>query len=107
VSVIVVEGIFDCVKVHQAGMPSVVALMGAVLYEPQCRALLGRFRNVILMLDGDIAGQRAATSIAVKLQPRRPVRVVELPAGQQPDQLSMQEIREILTPETQRRLALR
>jgi DNA primase len=98
-SVIVVEGFFDCMKVHQAGIPAVVALMGAVLYEPQCRALLGRFRHVNLMLDGDIAGQTAAKSIAAKLRPRCPVRVVELPGGVQPDQLSMQEIRGIVAPE--------
>ena len=78
--------------------------MGAVLYEPQCRALLSRFRRVDLMLDGDIAGQRAAKSIAAKLRPRCSVSFVELPAGLQPDQLSMPEMREILAPEMPRRL---
>ena len=29
-TVIVVEGYFDCLRVHQAGLPGVVALMGAV-----------------------------------------------------------------------------
>lgn len=106
-SVVIVEGFFDCMKVHQAGIQAVVGLMGAVLYEPQCRALLSRFRQVILMLDGDVAGERAAKVIAAKLRPRCPVHVVELPHSVQPDQLSMREVREILAPAMQRRLALR
>ena len=38
---IVVEGFFDCLKVHQAGFGSVVALMGSALYEPQRLLLSG------------------------------------------------------------------
>lgn len=106
-SVILVEGFFDCMKVHQAGIQAVVALMGAVLYEPQCCALLSRFHQVILMLDGDIVGRRAAKIIAAKLRPRCPVHVVEVPVSVQPDQLSAGEIREILAPVIQRRLVLR
>ena len=81
--------------------------MGAVLYEPQKCALLSRFHQVFLMLDGDLAGQKATKIIAAKLRSRCPVYVVELPASVQPDQLSMHEIREILAPGIQRRLALR
>jgi DNA primase len=106
-SVVIVEGFFDCMKVHQAGIPAVVGLMGAVLYEPQCRVLLGRFQQVILMLDGDAAGRKAAKIIAAKLRPRCPVHVIELPVDIQPDQLSAREIRQILGPALQRRLALR
>lgn len=105
--VVIVEGFFDCMKAHQAGIQSVVALMGAVLYETQCRALLGRFQQVILMLDGDAAGRRAAKIIAAKLRPDCPLHVVELPVDVQPDQLSAREIRQILEPALQRRLALR
>ena len=93
-SIVIVEGFFDCIKVHQAGIESVVALMGAVLYEPQCRALLGRFGQVILMLDGDITGRKAGKVIAAKLRPHCPVQVIELPVGTQPDQLSAGKIRE-------------
>jgi len=34
-AVVVVEGFFDCLQLHQAGVPAVVALMGAALYEGQ------------------------------------------------------------------------
>jgi DNA primase len=94
-AVVVVEGFFDCMQVHQAGIRSVVALMGAVLYDPQ-RCALGRFRQVILMLDGDVTGRKASKVIAEKLRPISPVQVLELPVGAQPDQLSAETIREIL-----------
>ena len=106
-SIVIVEGFFDCMKVHQAGIRSVIALMGAILYEPQRCALLGRFRQMILMLDGDIAGRKANKVIVEKLRPHCPAHVVELPSGTQPDQLSTEEIRELLQPALQRRLAVR
>lgn len=95
-AVVVVEGFFDCMKVHQAGIPSVVALMGAVLYEPQCGVLVDRFRQVILLLDGDVTGRNASKVIAEKLWPISRVQVLELPGGTQPDQLSPETIREML-----------
>ena len=86
-SVVVVEGFFDCMKVHQAGIRSVVALMGSVLYEPQRHDLLDRFSRVILLLDGDPTGRKASTVIAQRLARHCSVRAVLLPNGVQPDQL--------------------
>ena len=97
-SVVVVEGFFDCMKVHQAGVRSVVGLMGSALYEPQRQALLEKFRHVILLLDGDSAGRKASTIIAQKLRPHCHVRVILLPDGIQPDQLPVKDIENILTP---------
>jgi len=87
-SAVVVEGFFDCLKLHQAGVPAVVALMGTALYESQQRALLQHFGHVILMLDGDPAGRRATASLIHRLQPHTSVDVIHLPDGVQPDQLS-------------------
>ena len=98
-TVIVVEGFFDCLKVHQAGFPSVVALMGAALYERQRWLLTERFRRIILMLDGDRTGRRAAAAAAARLARNCTVRVIELDSGVQPDQLPEQSIREILAKE--------
>lgn len=96
--VVVVEGFFDCLKVHQAGVRSVVGLMGSALYEPQRHVLLERFRQVILLLDGDATGRKASTAIAQKLRPHCQVRVVLLPDGVQPDQLPAKDIRRVLQP---------
>jgi DNA primase len=96
---IVVEGFFDCLKVHQAGFRSVVALMGAALYERQRWLLTERFRQIILILDGDEAGRRASGIIAAQLERSCAVRVIELAASSQPDQLSGQAIQEVLSKE--------
>jgi DNA primase len=95
-TVFVVEGFFDCLKVHQAGIRTVIALMGVALYESQQRMLLDRFRQVILMLDGDEAGRCATVAIADRLRPHAAVRVIHLPAQIQPDQLSPNQIRQLL-----------
>lgn len=95
-SVVVVEGFFDCLKLHQAGVHSVVALMGSALYGPQQRALLQHFQQVILMLDGDPAGRRAATQIAGQLRAHCLVEIIDLPDRVQPDQMSADQIRQVL-----------
>lgn len=95
-TVIVVEGFFDCLKVHQAGFRSVVALMGSALSERQHRLLAHNFREITLMLDGDQAGRLARTVISAKLAQDCPVRTVQLDHNVQPDQLSAQSLQEIL-----------
>jgi DNA primase len=93
--VIVVEGFFDCMKVHQAGYPRVVALMGSSLSEAQEKILAG-FSRVVLMLDGDEAGRGATQEIATRIMPKTFVKAIRLPDGKQPDQLSSEEIKSIL-----------
>lgn len=93
---VVVEGFFDCMKVHQAGFASVVALMGTTLSAQQEMLLRDRFRGLVLLLDGDAAGQRGATVMAAQLRDAGHVEVLELPAGTQPDQLSSREIHQLL-----------
>ena len=93
---IVVEGFFDCMSVHQAGLPAVVALMGSSLSEAQ-EKLLCRFKQVILFLDGDEAGQLATGSIAARLISQTFVKAVRLSDGKQPDQLSSDEIKTALS----------
>jgi DNA primase len=100
-SVVVVEGFFDCFRLHQAGVAA-VALMGTRLSDAQQHVLLRSFRGVILMLDGDEAGRRATASIAARLRPYTSLRVIPLPASLQPDQLSAAEIGQILRLHTDR-----
>jgi DNA primase len=83
-SVVVVEGFFDSMKVHQAGVRSVVGLMGRLSNEPQRHLLMERFRHVTLMLDGDPAGRKASAIIAETLRRHCEVCVVLLPDGVQP-----------------------
>jgi DNA primase len=96
VSVVVVEGFFDCMKVTQAGFPC-VALMGSTMSTAQEHLLAEVFGDVVLMLDGDDAGRGAASEITDRLQRVVfQVRTVELPRDVQPDQLSADEIHRLL-----------
>jgi DNA primase catalytic core len=90
--VIVVEGFFDCLKVHQAGFPHVVALMGVALSGVQQKLLEAHFRCVVLLLDGDEPGRAASIKIADQLAHKLFVRIVDVPVGLQPDQLTPNEI---------------
>jgi len=96
-TIIVVEGFFDCLKVHQAGLPCVVALMGCSLSEYQETLLVQSFRNVALMLDADSAGVYGSTVIADRLGKHCAVEIVGLATGQQPDRLSTPEIHRALS----------
>jgi DNA primase len=102
---IVVEGFFDCMRVHQAGFPCVVALMGARLSRMQRALVTDRFSSVVLLLDGDPTGRRATAQIASDLAPALTVTTIMLPAGQQPDQMQADQIQDVLT-RAERRLAI-
>jgi DNA primase len=94
--VIVVEGFFDCMRVHQAGYPWVVSLMGARLSATQKDLLVDRFASVVLLLDGDQTGRTAAEQIAGDLAPACSVTQVLLPPEMQPDQMAAADIRHVL-----------
>jgi DNA primase len=95
-SVIVVEGYFDSLRVHQAGFPSVVALMGSSLSTEQERTLIGHFEQVFLMLDGDTAGRTASRAITGQLSPDCCVMTIQVPRCTQPDQMSATDIQRLL-----------
>jgi DNA primase len=95
-AVIVVEGYFDCLRVYQAQMPWVVALMGSSLSAQQEQAMLAGFERVILLLDGDAVGRAASQAIAARLARRCSLDVVQVPDGAQPDQLSSPVLQQLL-----------
>ena len=97
-SVIVVEGFFDCLKVHEARLPGVVALMGCSLSLRQEALLCEHFQDVTLFLDGDMAGRAAGAAIAQRLVSKVSTRLIEVPAGSQPDQLGADQIRCLCIP---------
>ncbi len=84
---IVVEGNFDVLALHQAGIEEVVAPMGTALTEEQV-AEIGRLAStVVVVFDGDTAGQRAAQK-AIPLFVDAGIlggRIARLPAGVDPD----------------------
>lgn len=96
--VVIVEGFFDCFKVHQAGVPCVVALMGCSFSRRQTDLLEQHFSEALLLLDGDKAGRTASATIAAQLVSKLSTRIVNVPDGTQPDQLSEDQIRCLCIP---------
>jgi DNA primase len=91
-SVVLVEGFFDCMKVAQAGFPC-VALMGSTMSKAQEDLLAEHFGEVILMLDADEAGRKATEEIGDRLRERVfLVKTIVLNVDKQPDQFSTEEI---------------
>jgi DNA primase len=96
---VLVEGYFDVIGAHRAGIRTAVSTSGTALADPQVR-LLRRFADeVLLCFDGDAAGQRAA-GLAVGLVAGAGIscRLLALPQGQDPDDLARRD------PEALRRL---
>ena len=69
-SVAVVEGFFDCIKVHEAGFRC-VALMGSSLSQEQGELLDRHFSHVVLLFDGDEAGRAATDGCRAQRASRR------------------------------------
>jgi DNA primase len=96
VSVVLVEGFFDCMKVTQAGFPC-VALMGSTLSNAQEELIREHFAHVVVMLDGDEAGRGASEGIADRLRCLvYQVEVVTLLDNLQPDQLLTDDLHRLL-----------
>jgi DNA primase len=95
-TLILVEGFFDTLKIHQAGHHNVAALMGSRLSSRQADLIGTYFDQVILMLDADEAGKAGTTAAATALSSILSLQIVELASGTQPDQLASEEINQLL-----------
>jgi DNA primase len=91
--VLVVEGYFDVIALHQAGVAYAVAAMGTALTPHQVKTLLRytQSKRLILNFDADRAGLNAANRAieAVEEQARRgeiELRILTLPEGKDADE---------------------
>ncbi|MGY2977106.1 DNA primase [Thermostichus sp. OS-CIW-31] len=91
--VLVVEGYFDVIALHQAGVAYAVAAMGTALTPHQVKTLLRytQSKRLILNFDADRAGLNAASRAieAVEEQARRgeiELRILTLPEGKDADE---------------------
>ena len=83
---IIVEGYFDRIALARAGMPESLATCGTALTPEHARQLRRRTREVVLLFDGDEAGQRAVErSLAILLPEGVRVRAAALPPADDPD----------------------
>jgi DNA primase len=97
---IVVEGFFDAMRLHEAGVRNVVALMGSSLSDVQERLIVesvGPGGKVALMFDEDEAGWKGREEVLSRLSGRVYVRVIGLgEEGTQPDGLGADAIQTLL-----------
>lgn len=85
--IVVVECPWAVMRLTQAGVPNAVALLGTTA-SPVQQGGLARAPKVLLMLDGDDAGRKAAVTLARMLKGATEVMVHELPDGMEPEDLS-------------------
>lgn len=84
--VVVVEGYFDCIALHRAGIAESVATCGTSLTAEHARNLRRLARHVVLLFDGDEAGQKAVErALEVLLPTGLRVRSAPLAPGDDPD----------------------
>jgi DNA primase len=84
---VVVEGFPSVWWLHQAGITNVVATMGSSCSPEQAAIIVGKTlptAHIIVLPDGDEAGQRFRQSVFETLGPKRAVRWIPLPDGKQP-----------------------
>ena len=87
--VYMVEGYTDVVSMHQCGIENVVANSGTALSVYQIKLLRRFTSNIVLLYDGDEAGQHAALrGTDMLLSEGMNVKVLLLPDGKDPDELA-------------------
>jgi DNA primase len=83
---VVVEGYFDCLSLHQAGIENVVASCGTSLTQQQVVIMARYVPEVVMNYDPDAAGQNAMRrSIDLLLAKGLRVRILKLGGGLDPD----------------------
>lgn len=86
---VLVEGYFDVISFHQAGLPNTVASCGTALTEGHCKLLKNYTHHVIICRDGDEAGLKAAMKdIDLLLRHGFKVDICPMPEGHDPDSLA-------------------
>ncbi len=88
---VLVEGYFDVVSLHQAGIPRAVASLGTALTPEQGNLLRRYTHTVVLAYDADRAGEQATLKAAEILEDHDlRVLVVRMSQGEDPDSLARQ-----------------
>ncbi len=91
-SLILVEGYFDAVALHQAGIRQVAATLGTALTPDHVQMIRRFVGQVILLFDPDNAGVNAALrALDLFANSGLDVRVISLPKGHDPDTFVRQE----------------
>lgn len=87
--VFLVEGYMDVINLHKFGITNVAANLGTAITERQIELIWRFFKNIIICLDGDSSGQKAALRVAERifphLKPNFNIYFLTLPENLDPD----------------------
>ncbi len=90
--IIIVEGELDMISSYQSGVKNVVALKGTALTDAQVSLVKRYAEEVILALDMDFAGDKAARrGIGMAEKAGLSVKMVRLPEGKDPDDIARED----------------
>lgn len=85
--IILVEGNMDVITLHQAGFKNTAAPLGTAFTQEQVNLLARYTKEIVLTLDADAAGQKAAQRASQLLAGSGlKVRVIMIPDGKDPDE---------------------
>lgn len=86
-NIIIVEGQMDVIAMHRAGFTNTVACLGTAFTQEHAKQLKLLSDNVVLCLDGDNAGQKAAfRTVDILAENGFNVKVAKLENGRDPDE---------------------
>ena len=86
--VLLVEGQIDCIRCHLGGFSTAVASQGTAFTEEHARLLKRYADHVVVVLDADSAGRKAALRTAeLLIEEGLAVSLATLPSGEDPDSL--------------------
>ena len=84
-----VEGYMDVIAMHQAGIENVVASSGTSLTVDQIKSIHRFTKNIVVLYDGDDAGQKASSrAIPLLLEEGMNVKLLQFPDNDDPDSFS-------------------
>ncbi len=87
--VILLEGYMDVIMAYQHGISNTVAALGTALTSEQVRLLQRNVQEIVMMYDGDAAGQKAAlrsSEVIREIGASVKARVATIPDGLDPDE---------------------
>lgn len=89
---VLVEGYTDVIMAHQFGFDNVVAALGTSFTSGHAKLLRRYARELVIMLDGDVAGIKAAErALEVCIQENVEVKICEIPNKQDPCEFLLSE----------------
>jgi DNA primase len=101
--VFVVEGYMDLLALYSHGVKNVVATLGTALTENHVRLIKRWTKNVVLLFDGDQAGQQASErSLANFFKHDLVPQIFVLPEGQDPDDFISAHGRDVFLQKTEK-----